>query len=385
MPADPPTSSTSPTNTDHARMLRDSVADFVKRGTDIKRVRRLRDTQPGFERLVWQQMAEFGWLGILVPEEYGGLGLGCTEMAIVAAGTAGALTPEPLTAAAVLAADAIMRSDNETLKRELLESLVAGASIPALAWQENAGVLDATQCTVRAQPFEAAIKLNGGKKFIAGAAGADGFVVSAQSPEGLTLYWVPAGASGITLDLQPLADGRFTGMLQLIDVVVPKSNVLASSACAREALEAAVDTTLVMASAEMGGVMGRALDMSVDYMKTRVQFGKPIGSFQALAHRAVDLHIQRELSSAVLDDAVALFDSGVTGGQRSSMASRVKARCSEAGLRITREAIQIHGAIGFTDEYDAGLYLKRALTLSAWLGNAAQHRRRYAELAVAHA
>ena len=147
---------------------------------------------------------------------------------------------------------------------------------------------------------------------------------------------------------------------------------------------AAIVTTLVVASGEMGGVMGRAFDMSVDYIKTRVQFGKPIGRFQALAHRAVDLHIQRELSSAVLDDAVALFDAGVTGARRSSMASRVKARCSDAGLRITREAIQIHGAIGFTDEYDAGLYLKRALTLSAWLGNAAQHRRRYAELAVVH-
>jgi len=364
-------------------MLRDSVADFAKRGTDIRRVRRLRDTQPGFERAVWQQMAEFGWLGILVPEQYGGLGLGCAEMAIVATGTAGALTPEPLTAAAVLAGGAIARSDNETLKRELLESLVAGALIPVLAWQERAGVLAAAAVAVRAEPFEAAIKLNGSKNFVAGAAGADGFVVSAQAPEGLALYWVPASAGGVALDLQPLADGRTTGMLRLNDVVVPKSHLLASPVCAAAALQAALDTTLVMASAEMSGVMGRALDMSIEYMKTRVQFGKPIGSFQALAHRAVDLHIQRELSSAVLDDAVALFDAGASGARRSAMASRVKARCSEAGLRITREAIQIHGAIGFTDEYDAGLYLKRAMTLSAWLGNAAQHRRRYAELSAA--
>jgi alkylation response protein AidB-like acyl-CoA dehydrogenase len=364
-------------------MLRDSVADFVKRGTDIKRVRRLRDTRPGYERPVWQQMAEFGWLGILVPEQYGGLGLGCAEMAIVAAGTAGALTPEPLTAAAVLAGGAIARSDNETLKTELLEALVAGKLIPALAWQERAGSFDSNAVAVRAEPFEAAIKLNGGKSFIAGAAGADGFIVSAQARDGLALYWVPANTGGVALDLQPLADGRTTGMLQLNDVVVPKNHLLASPGCAAEALTAALDTTLVMASAEMSGVMGRALDMSVDYMKTRVQFGKPIGSFQALAHRAVDLHIQRELSSAVLDDAVALFDSGATGARRGAMASRVKARCSEAGLRVTREAIQIHGAIGFTDEYDAGLYLKRAMTLSAWLGNAALHRRRYAELAAA--
>jgi alkylation response protein AidB-like acyl-CoA dehydrogenase len=364
-------------------MLHDSVADFVKRGTDIKRVRRLRDTDPGYERAVWQQMAEFGWLGILVPEQYGGLGLGCAEMAIVATGTGGALTPEPLTTAAVLAGGAIAHSDNESLKTELLEALVAGATIPALAWQERAGSFDANAVAMRAEPFEAAIRLNGSKSFVAGAAGADGFVVSAQTRDGLAMYWVPAGTAGVALDLQPLADGRKIGMLNLQDVIVSKNNLLASPACAAEALKSALDTTLVMASAEMSGVMGRALDMSVDYMKTRVQFGKPIGSFQALAHRAVDLHIQRELSSAVLSDAVALFDNGATGAQRGAMASRVKARCSDAALRITREAIQIHGAIGFTDEYDAGLYLKRAMTLSAWLGNAALHRRRYAELAAA--
>jgi alkylation response protein AidB-like acyl-CoA dehydrogenase len=362
-------------------MLRDSVTDFVKRGTDTKRVRRLRGTQPGFERSVWRQMAEFGWLGILVPEQYGGLGLGCTEMAIVAAGTASALTPEPLTAAAVFAGGAIARGDNDALKRELLEALVAGSLIPALAWQERAGSLDTAAAATRAEPFEAAFKLNGSKSFVAGAAGADGFVVSAQTRDGLALFWVPAAASGVTLELQPLADGRFTGVVKLSDVLVPKDRVIASPACASAALNAALDTTLVMAGAEMSGVMGRALDMSVDYMKTRVQFGKPIGSFQALAHRAVDLHIQRELSSAVLDDAVALFDAAAAPARLSAMASRVKARCSEAGLRITREAIQIHGAIGFTDEYDAGLYLKRAMTLSAWLGNAALHRRRYAELA----
>ena len=366
-------------------MLRDSVADFVARGTDIKRVRRLRGTQPGFESSVWRQMAELGWLGILVPEEYGGMGLGCTEMAIVAAGTAGALIPEPLTSAAVLAAGAIARGDNETLKRELLGQLVAGELIPALAWQENAGTINPLLVATRAEPFEAAYKLNGGKNFIAGAAGADGFVVSAQTPGGPALFWLAADTPGATLDLQPLADGRFSGRLQLTDAVIAKDRLLASPGAAGAALQAALDTTLVMAGAEMYGVMGRVLDMSVDYMKTRVQFGKPIGSFQALAHRAVDLHIQRELSSAVLDDAVALFDSGDSATELSAMASRVKARCSEAGLRIAREAIQIHGAIGFTDEYDAGLYLKRALTLSAWLGNAAMHRRRYAELAEAKA
>jgi len=370
-------------NDSHVGALRDSVAAFLARGSGLARVRALRGKQPGFELAVWQQMAEFGWLGILVPEDCGGLGLGCAEMAIVAAGAARALVPEPLTAAAVLAASAIARGDNADLKHELLAGLVAGKLIPALAWQERAGTLDAGAISTRAEPFESAFKLNGAKTFVAGAAGADGFAVTAQTPDGIVLYWIAADTNGATLELEPLADGRFMGRLRLSDVVVSKECVIASAMTAGAALRAALDTTLVMAGAELFGVMSRALDMSVDYMKTRVQFGKPIGSFQALAHRAVDLHLQRELASAVLDDAVALFDSDAGAAQRSVMASRVKARCSEAGLRIAREAIQIHGAIGFTDEYDAGLYLQRAMTLSAWLGNAAAHRRRYAALAPA--
>jgi alkylation response protein AidB-like acyl-CoA dehydrogenase len=148
-------------------------------------------------------------------------------------------------------------------------------------------------------------------------------------------------------------------------------------------LSRALDYATVCASAELGGVMGRALEMSLDYLRTRVQFGKPIGSFQSLQHRAVDLHIQRELASAVLEDALSTIDRNGAPGRRAVLASRAKARCTDAALKITREAIQLHGAIGFTDEYDAGLFLKRALVLAAWLGSASDHRRRYARLMVA--
>ncbi len=126
--------------------------------------------------------------------------------------------------------------------------------------------------------------------------------------------------------------------------------------------------------------MGRALEMTLDYLRTRVQFGKPIGSFQALQHRAVDLHMQKELAAAVLEEALAQLDSDPEPAARAAAASRLKARCADAAVKITRETMQMHGAIGFTDEYDAGLYLKRALTLAAWLGSATAHRRRYAQL-----
>ncbi len=365
---------------EHRGALRDSVADFAKRGTDLARVRRLRGTAAEYDRTVWNEMAGLGWLGILVPEQYTGLGLGLAEAAIVAEGLARALAPEPF-AAAVLAGAVLAEGDNEALKQELLPQVVSGALIPALAWQERAGTLDVAAIETQAVAFEGGFRLNGEKRFVSGAAGADGYVVSAKSARGIELFWIARGAPGAELRLEPLADGRHFGILTLSDAVVAREKTLAGADTARAALEKALDHAAAIASAELYGVMGRALEMSLDYMKTRVQFGKPIGSFQALQHRAVDLYIQQQLSSAVLEEVLCALDRNPDARTRAMLASRAKARCSDAGLRITREAIQIHGAIGFTDEYDAGLYLKRAIVLSAWLGNAALHRRRYARLA----
>lgn len=367
-------------STAHLSALRDSVAAFVADNAPLTRVRRLRNTIPGFERGLWREMAELGWLGILIAEEDGGLGLGHSEMGIVAETAAAALLPEPLCAAAVLAATAIAGSDNEPLKKELLSGLVTGKLIPALAWQERAGCLDPAAISASAQPLGTGFKAHGIKDFVAGAAGADGFAVAARMPDGVALLWVPAGTAGTALDLRPQADGSVIGRLCLSGANVPREHLLAPPGVAGAAIETAIDSALVVLGAELFGVMGRALDISIDYMKTRSQFGKPIGSFQALAHRAVDLHIQRLLADAVLGDAIRFFDAGHAGTKRRAMASRAKARCSDAALRITRESIQIHGAIGFTDEYDIGLYLKRALVLSAALGNAAFHRRRYIQL-----
>ena len=189
-------------------LLAASVDDFVARGTDIARVRKLRGTAGDYDRPVWSKMAELGWLSILVPEQYGGLGLGLTEMAIVAQGLARALVPEPLTASAVLATTALARGQNETLKHAELPRLAAGEVLAAPAWQEDPGTLNAASPRARATPFEGGYKLNGTKRFVAGAAQADAFLVSADSPEGLTLFWVPRDAAGAALTQEPLADDR---------------------------------------------------------------------------------------------------------------------------------------------------------------------------------
>ncbi|HSC93491.1 MAG TPA: acyl-CoA dehydrogenase family protein [Burkholderiales bacterium] len=367
---------------EHRRLLADSVADFVARGTDLARVRRLRGSSAEYERAVWKKMAELGWLGILVPERYGGLGLGLAEMAIVARGLARALVPEPLTAMAVLAATALSAAENESLKREQLPRFVAGELLPALAWQEEAGGLDPAAIATRATPFEGGFKVRGEKRFVAGAAQADAFLVSARAERGVVLLWLPRETAAVELSLEPLADGRAFGTLKLDDALVPRHGLVASGTVALEALGGAFDHGCAVAAAELAGVADRALEMSLDYLRTRVQFGKPIGAFQALQHRAVDLHIHRELASAVLEEALAVLDRSPAAPARAAAASRVKARCAEAATRITRETIQFHGAIGFTDDFDAGLYLKRALVLAAWLGGATWHRRRYARLAI---
>ena len=366
--------------TDAQEMLRAAARTFMEREAPRHAIVALQRAEGSLVPELWRKASELGWLGILVPEPYGGLGLGLTEMAIVARGLARALTPEPLAAAAVLAATALVAGQNEALKRGELPRLVAGEMLPALAWQERAGGLDPTAVDCSATPFEGGYKLSGAKRFIAGAAQADAFLVSARASGDIVLLWLPRDTAGAQLALEPLADGRSFGTLALDDALVSKAHLVARGAAAVEALSRAFDHAAAIAGAELAGVMDRALEMSLDYLRTRVQFGKPIGTFQALQHRAVDLYIHREVANAALEEALAILDGGPDARQRAVAASRIKARCADAALRVTRETIQLHGAIGFTDEYDAGLYLKRALTLAAWLGHPTWHRRRYASL-----
>jgi alkylation response protein AidB-like acyl-CoA dehydrogenase len=274
---------------------------------------------------------------------------------------------------------------NDKLGAELLSGIASGASIAALAWQETAGDLGGRTFTTHAEPSGGQIKLTGEKRFVAGAAGADGFIVAASAAAGTTLVWVPADAAGLRTALEPLADGRFTATLRLDGVTLPESSVLARGEIAQAALDRSVDEATVMASAELLGIMSRAFEMTMDYLRTRVQFGRPIGSFQALQHRSVDLYIQEQLSTVVLNDAVDALDERPNEQGTAAAVSRAKARCSDAASLITRQAIQMHGGIGFTEDADVGLYVKRALILASSLGNSAYHRRRFLRLAPADA
>ncbi|VTU45772.1 Acyl-CoA dehydrogenase (plasmid) [Variovorax sp. SRS16] len=370
---------------DIATLLRDSARDFAagERDHGALRARAWNPALPGFDTAAFAQMQALGWRGMLVAEAQGGAGLGLREAAAVAQELGRSLLGEPFVATAVLPVTALLHAAVQPQAVALLGDVASGAATLALAWQEQPASIAADAIRTEAWREGNGFVISGRKGWVAGGAAATALLVSARIDEGVGVFHVPPDAPGVRVSNSWQTDGTPSIAVALDHVAVEADALVAAPAHGRAVLAQALDAAVVAASAELLGVAHEAFDMTLAYMRTRVQFGQPIGSFQALQHKAVDLLVQRELAAAVLDEALAAFaDDACTGPERSRIASRCKARCSDAALRITRECIQLHGAIGYTHESDIGLYLKRALVLSAWLGNAAQHRRRHVELAV---
>ena len=365
------------------RMLRDSAADYIGR-TDIgANVRAWRRRAPGFDRARWAEMAGLGWVGVRAPEQFGGAGLGLAEAVALLSETGRGIGPEPLSAVAILAVRAICGADAGSARQELLPSICDGSRIVAVAWQERAGQMSAGECDARAESAGDAYVLDGEKDFIHAAAGADGFLIAARTRQGVGLFYAPADTKGLALETRWFTDGTACGRVRLSNVEIPAAHVVAAPGAGEDALDAALEEARVAACAEMLGCMKASLDMTLDYLRQRKQFGKAIGSFQALQHRAVDLYVQTELARSAIDRAVRVLSSDADAREKALAASACKARVSDGALLIAKESIQMHGAIGYTDEHNIGLHVRRALKLSAWLGNAAQHRKRYAALAPA--
>jgi len=345
--------------TDQQRMLADAAKQFADREHASARLRACRDRHPDFDRDVWQRMAGLGWLGVLAPEADGGLGAGFGDMAQLVYASGRACAPEPLVATGVLAVRALVLSDGPARER-LLGDLIEGRVVAALAADTELSASSG--------------KIDGRLRFVV-PAHADGFIVNG----GGRLIWVNASANGVTITHERRADGSFAARVSLNAVATDAADVVATSpAPAARAL----DEARILAAVEMCGMMRAMLDLTLDYLRNREQFGKPIGSFQALQHRAVDLYIAEQLSRDVAQAACAAVDAGsLDASEIALLACRSKARAGDSLHRIAREAVQMHGAIGFTDEYALGLYVNRSLALCAWLGNAAELRARYASLA----
>ena len=367
--------------TDDERMIRDAAADYCSRETSLQRVRSLRGQLPSHDPRAWREMAEMGWLGCRLPERLGGMALTHSQLALLLEQYGRSLAPEPLAGSAILAGGALLNGDNEALKARWLPALARGGWLPSLAWQDAAGRTPVEAFATRARHAGGGIVIDGSKRFVQNGESADAFIVSATGPEGPALYLVGRDAPGLEIRTHSRVDGGTWSDLELAGVAIGADAVIASGDGATSALARALDETRLAASAELLGLMSRAFEITVAYLKVREQFGRPIGSFQALQHRAVDLLAQVEVSRAVLRQSAAAFDADDDPAARARAASQAKARASDAALKVAKGCIQLHGGIGYTDEHDIGLFLKRAMVLAAWLGGAAEHRERYGRLA----
>jgi alkylation response protein AidB-like acyl-CoA dehydrogenase len=304
---------------------------------------------------------------MLVPSSADGPALGLTELALVLEQAGRGLVCEPI-GLAIIAAAALAQGH---APHPILRRALRGDALVVPALQESAHDLLALRTLATG---DRAPRLTGTKMSVC-ADGADGFLVSANSSDGPALYYVPRDGAGVSVATAPTVDGRTLATVELKDA---PADLVPARQSSRSAVEALTDLALIALSAELLGVMEGAQELTFEYLRVRKQFDKQIGSFQALQHKAVDVYIKTETVRSLLYQVAAANDPYRIDPE---LAVAVKAKASENALVVTQTCIQLHGAIGFTDEHDIGLYLKRAMLLSSLHGNAAAQRRRYADIA----
>jgi acyl-CoA dehydrogenase len=357
------------------QLLKRAAKDFVAARSSLARARR-----GEVSREIWSEMAKLGWLGLVVPEEYGGAGLGHRYLMVVLEELGESLVPEPVVSTAILGATAIDLGGSVAQCKEHLPAIVRGERIIALAHQEAHARFALAAIDATAEPRSGGFVLRGEKTHVMDGTIADHFVVSARAHDGLALFLVPAKTKGITVTPQARIDGRSAAMVRLDAVDLGAESRIGAPEQGLALLERVVDAGTVGLAAEMVGSMSAALAMTLDYLKTRVQFGVAIGSFQALQHRAARLFVETELARSAVMYASAVLDGLSATASARRAASVAKAKCSDAFLLVAHEAVQMHGGIGMTDEHPIGLFLKRARVAEMTFGDAAYHRDRFARL-----
>jgi alkylation response protein AidB-like acyl-CoA dehydrogenase len=356
--------------------LRESVRRFLADQASMSRVRELMETPDGTDAKVWEQAGtQLGLQGIAIPEEYGGAGFSFAEQAIVLEELGAALYGGPYLASAVLAATALLSAADEQARRDLLPGIASGQTVATLAFTEDDGSWDPGAIRLTASRGGGGWVLDGHKSFVLDGHTADLLVVVAGVEPGLSLFAVDAGAPG--LRRQPLPTLDQTRKLARLEFASVPARLVGAAGQAGAAAARTLDVAAIALAAEQLGGAQRALDMAVGYAKTREQFGRAIGSFQAIKHRCADLLLEVEcLRSAVRYAAAAAAEDSA---EVPALAALTQAYASDVFFHVAAENIQIHGGIGFTWEHDAHLYFKRAKASELFLGDAAYHRERLAQ------
>ena len=365
------------------QLLQESVQRFVRENYSFEARRQLVATEQGYSDAHWRQFAELGWLGIPFPEAHGGLGMSGVETMIVMEAVGNGLVAEPYLSTVVMGGGAVALAGSDDQKAEILPAVAEGECKLAFAFAERQARYNLQDVEVRAEAANGGYRLSGMKSVVFGAPTADRFVVSARTAggsrdaDGITLFLVAADAPGLSVRGYPTADGLRAGEVTLDNT--PAEGALGEVDGGLPVVEEVVDRAIAAVSAEAVGLMATLNDMTLEYLKTREQFGQPIGRFQVLQHRMVDMFIAHEEAKSMAMMAAMRIDEEDADARRKAM-SAAKVQIGKSARFVGQQSIQLHGGIGMTDEYAAGHYFKRLTMIDRSFGDNDYHLRRYAAL-----
>ena len=367
------------------RLLKDSAERFVRESCSLDQRRALVSSEIGYSERSWRQMADLGWLGVNVPEAYGGIGGGPVETMVLMEAFGAGLVPEPFFPSVVLGGNLVAMAGSEAQKQAILPALVAGELKLAFAWIEAQAGYDLFDVGTTAQRRDRGYVINGAKGVVLGAATAGKLIVSARTGggsrdrDGIGLFLVDRGASGVKLRDYRTVDGLRAAEVAFEDVTVSDDAVLGDPQDALPVIEAAAERAIAALCAEAVGVMDVIVASTAEYLKTRKQFGRPIGAFQVLQHQFADMLMASEEARSMM--YVATLRLGEPDARlREKAISGAKHLVGKHGRLIGQRAIQLHGGMGMTEEMAVGHYFKRLTMIDVMFGGEAYHLRRYASL-----
>ncbi|PVM86711.1 acyl-CoA dehydrogenase family protein [Caulobacter endophyticus] len=370
--------------TEEQTMLRDAAKAWSQESAPVSALRRLRNegSKQSFDPAAWSEMGQMGWAGVVVPEAYEGSGFGYLGLGLILEETGKTLAASPLLSTALIAASALELGGSDAQKAAWLPRIATGEAVATLAIDEGAHH-NPTRIALTATTSGDGYALNGVKTFVLDGEAADLLIVAARTggtsgdTDGVTLFLVPGDAAGVVRTHLSLADSRGAAQVAFDGVEVDVEAVLGEVGKGWAILEPVLDRAYAGLAAEMLGTASAAFEITLDYLKTRTQFGQVIGTFQALQHRAAKWFTDLETTRSCVEAALEALDGGADARALSSLA---KAKASEVLHLASNEMVQMHGGIGMTDEHDSGLYMKRARVAEALFGGASFHRDRYARL-----
>ena len=364
--------------------LKDSAKKFASEKTPTTHFREVRDSEIDncYDDKIWQEMVSLGWTGILVPEEFGGSNFGVAGISSILEELGRTLTPSPLFSTAVVGVS-LIKNASDDVKKDILTKVVQDGLRLCFAIEES-NHHDPVKISCEAKKDGSNFIISGEKSFVIDGGFADKVIVACRTSgeegtkDGLSLFVLDSSSEGLTITPTKMVDSRNAANMKFENVKVSSDMLIGKEDDAYEIIESVLDISRAAISAEMLGSALQAYEITLDYLKEREQFGSKIGSFQALQHRAAIMFSELELCKSCVIESITSFDEGGNDSER--LASLSKAKVGEVFHLISNESVQMHGGIGVTDEYDIGLYLKRARVAEQIFGDSNFHKNRYAEL-----